>query len=274
MPNYTYYTNPYSHIDVFQHIENQEYNFYHGVRELIPLYLWPLYLTIFISYYPLMRLGQSIMAKREPFSLKLPLFLWNMFVSFMSGICAYELGKLLMYLLINHPTHEKLVCNRDLLYTRNQGWYILMFVISKFFELIDTIFLVLRKKKILPLHWIHHLTTAIYGTHAVYFSYYSDSTQLYYVFMNTFVHTFMYFYYGMTAIGYYFNMNYLITVIQLIQMVVGLTVSISSIYCKHIDHNYFGLMFISVLQMYYIVSFSKVFMIKYNEKKMQKDKTN
>ena len=271
--NYTYYLNPYSHQDIHQHITNREFNFYSNIRELLPLELWPLYLFIFVFYYPAMKFGQKIMSSREPFSLKIPLFLWNMFVSVTSGLCAFTVGKLLFHRLLYNTNHNELICDHEFLYTKKESWYIIMFVISKYFELIDTIFLVLRKKKIVFLHWFHHLSTAIYATYALYYNYMSDMSQLWFVFMNTFVHTFMYFYYGMTAIGIYFNMNYLITLIQIIQMIIGFSVAISTLWCKDISMSY-PCLIVSLLQFYYIVSFSKVFFVKYNEKKSKQIKSD
>ena len=45
-------------------------------------------------------------------------------------------------------------------------WY-LFFVLSKALELVDTLFIVLRKHKLLTLHWVHHCLTLCYSWYAM-----------------------------------------------------------------------------------------------------------
>lgn len=45
---------------------------------------------------------------------------------------------------------------------RVNAWY-LFFTLSKAFELVDTLFIVFRKRKLINLHWIHHTLTLIYS---------------------------------------------------------------------------------------------------------------
>lgn len=70
--------------------------------------------------------------------------------------------------------------------------YILL--LSKVIELGDTAFIVLRKQKLVFLHWYHHVTTLM--SWWVMYSYY-EPNQLWYIVMNSFVHSLMYTYYAL-----------------------------------------------------------------------------
>jgi len=62
---------------------------------------------------------------------------------------------------------------------------ITIFCISKVPELIDTLFIVLRKQKLIFLHWFHHATVLIYA----WYSYHDwTASGRWFVFMNYTVH--------------------------------------------------------------------------------------
>ena len=89
-------------------------------------------------------------------------------------------------------------------------------------EWIDTIFLILRKKKILFLHWFHHLVTMLYCWHSTIYSCQVDATGTWFAGINLFVHFIMYGYYGLTSIGIKLANSFLITLLQFVQMIVGI----------------------------------------------------
>ena len=98
-------------------------------------------------------------------------------------------------------------------------------------ELVDTAFIVLRKKPLIFLHWYHHVTVLLYCFHA----YKTEAPQaLYFVAMNYTVHAVMYGYYCLMALR--MKPKWLppigITFLQLSQMVVGVRVRIASM-VKH-----------------------------------------
>merc|ERR1719253_1290894 len=109
------------------------------------------------------------------------------------------------------------------------GMWVQLFIFSKIPELFDTLFIVLRKKPLIFLHWYHHITVLLFCWH----SYVTHSTTgLYFATMNYSVHFIMY--------GYYFLIVYkwvpkwfppgIITIAQISQMVVGVAVTVYSIY--------------------------------------------
>ena len=111
------------------------------------------------------------------------------------------------------------------------GFFVALFIYSKFAELVDTLLLILRKAPVIPLHWYHHATVLLYCWH----SYAARiGTGLWYAAMNYSVHAIMYFYFGLTQCGptakrYAKRVSMLITLLQLSQMVVGIAVTVSSL---------------------------------------------
>merc|ERR1712032_648740 len=107
------------------------------------------------------------------------------------------------------------------------GVWVAFFIFSKYFELIDTAFLVLRKRKVRFLHWYHHCSVLMCCWHAYVWE---VPTGIYFVAMNYSVHAIMYFYYFLAGVckrppkwGLF------VTVLQLLQMVVGIFINVTSL---------------------------------------------
>ena len=92
-----------------------------------------------------------------------------------------------------------------------------------FFTSGDTAFIVLRKQRLIFLHWYHHMTVLLY-------SWYSYKDQVagggWFMTMNYMVHAMMYSYYATRAAGYRVPKScaMVITSAQMAQMAMGLTV--------------------------------------------------
>ena len=80
---------------------------------------------------------------------------------------------------------------------RVAGLWTYLFVLSKVMELFDTAFIVLRKQKLIFLHWYHHITVLIYCWYS--FSQYTAPAR-WFVVMNFIVHSIMYTYYAFRAL--------------------------------------------------------------------------
>ncbi|KAM9701289.1 very long chain fatty acid elongase 6-like [Menidia menidia] len=97
------------------------------------------------------------------------------------------------------------------------------FVLSKAPELGDTVFVVLRKQRLLCLHWYHHATVLLY-------SWYSYKDQVagggWFMTMNYLVHALMYSYYAARASGRRppRPLAMAVTAAQILQMAMGLAV--------------------------------------------------
>jgi elongation of very long chain fatty acids protein 6 len=105
-------------------------------------------------------------------------------------------------------------------------WSMLM-NFSKFVELFDTAFIVLRKRPLIFLHWYHHVTVLLFCWSA-----YSIPTGsgIYFIAMNYSVHAIMYGYYGLKALDLCpkaFPAS-IITNIQTAQMFIGTFICLSA----------------------------------------------
>jgi elongation of very long chain fatty acids protein 6 len=237
---------------------------------------WHLPLLSVLAYLIAIPTLTRLMAPRQPMKIRAVVALWNFGLALFSIIG------------VSHVVPE-LLAGGDGLLTRGYyasvcrhassygcgdvGLWVLLFILSKFAELFDTMFLVLRKNAVIPLHWYHHATVLLYCWH----SYASRiGTGLWFASMNYCVHSIMYFYFGLTqcgprakAVAKRFSM--LITLLQLSQMVVGIVVTISSIvYHAHGATCYVSLLnSILGLAMYtsYFILFFALFQTLYLTKK-------
>lgn len=208
------------------------------------------------------------MADRKPFGawVNKAIFVWNIFLS---GLSVVLLVRLMPYVLevMELPWSEAICRHRH--YGLNWGatWTFNWMGYSKVFELFDTLFLVIKKRPVITLHWYHHITVLVY----VWLAHVFARTNVYLVFtvMNAFVHVLMYFYFALTAIRIYFPFPQFLTILQIAQMVVGSYAVYSSGQCPENPLNWwFGmLMYLS-----YFVLFSKFFLDKYRGPKDGKSK--
>lgn len=174
--------------------------------------------------------GKRFMAEREAFDLRLPLAGWNAFLSIFSFIGVLRTLPTLIADIISKP-YQATVCTRplDSWGVGPTGFWVMLFIFSKIPELVDTIFIVLRKKPLIFLHWYHHVTVLMYCWNA-----YETRTGsgLWFVVMNYSVHSIMYGYYCLQALHLCPKSfpTYLITLSQIGQMFVGTGVCISGWY--------------------------------------------
>lgn len=127
-----------------------------------------------------------------------------------------------MYYRMTHYTFEETVC--ESVYSAYGGgacgFAVQLFILSKIPELIDTVFIVLRKKPLIFLHWYHHVTVLLFCWNAYVTK---ASNGLYFASMNFTVHAIMYLYFCLQCkrlVPKWFP-SWLITVLQIAQMIVG-----------------------------------------------------
>lgn len=171
--------------------------------------------------------GQHFMSNRPRFELRGVLSLWNTLLATFSIIGFTRTAPELIHIVRNYGLRHSICIPSFIEQDCVSGFWTWMFVLSKLPELGDTIFIVLRKQRLIFLHWYHHITVLLYA----WFSYteYTASAR-WFVVMNYCVHSIMYSYYALKAMRYkppkWIAM--LITTLQLTQMIIGCAINISA----------------------------------------------
>jgi hypothetical protein len=136
--------------------------------------------------------GQRLMRRREAFDLKYTLAYWNLFLSIFSFIGMARVVPHFLYLMHSRGFHKVACGHPEPLYGNAAvGFWIQAFVLSKLVELVDTAFIVLRKRPLMFLHWYHHVTVLLF----TWFCYTNENPGIIFVAMNYSVHAVMYGYY-------------------------------------------------------------------------------
>ncbi|XP_009080991.1 PREDICTED: elongation of very long chain fatty acids protein 6-like, partial [Acanthisitta chloris] len=177
---------------------------------------WHIALIFGVTYFILIFGIQNFMKEREAFHLRAPLALWSFSLSIFSAIGAYRVWKLMAFLLLTKGFKQSVCSQSPHIHPVSKLW-IYLFVLSKLLELGDTVFIVLRKKKLIFLHWYHHLITLI----VCWYSYKDMVASFGWVSaLNFSVHAIMYFYYAVTAIGIQIpiSIRKIVTITQMVQM--------------------------------------------------------
>lgn len=187
--------------------------------EWVDTYLWYFGIPITVLYVVLVYIGRSVMASREPFSLRGPLFVWNVSLALFSIIGAYRDCPVMINAVYRDGWHSS-ICNNTYFQAKYRLIWGLIFSFSKVPELIDTLFIVLRKQKLIFLHWYHHAAVVTFAMYE-----FSGGSEIarWFSFMNFSVHSLMYSYYAIRAAGYRLPkpIAMSITLSQIIQMIMG-----------------------------------------------------
>lgn len=163
---------------------------------------------------------QNYMKDKKPYSLKILSLLHNAFLSLLS---------LAMFCGVAYGAYRKqqengfwagLVCEQDRDPIKGPLFYwSYIFYLSKFYELLDSYLLVLKKKPLLFLHVFHHTIMPLVcwaGLEGKWCMALWTSA-----FWNSFVHIIMYYYYFISTIGYNPWWKKYLTILQIYQFVSG-----------------------------------------------------
>ncbi|KAF8375811.1 hypothetical protein PRIPAC_82240 [Pristionchus pacificus] len=148
------------------------------------------------------------MRYREPFNLKMPLAVsylngpliaWNAFIASLSLASVLAMSWEYWTTLFERGPNDTLCFTQEEYFGGKYiGKAVFVLIFARLPELIDTIFIVLRKQPLIFLHWYHHTVTLTVAWYT-YSSRFSGSVHL--VLVNALIHTVMYSYYFLTAVG-------------------------------------------------------------------------
>ena len=181
------------------------------------LYVPPIAIAAYLSFI----FGvKKWMEGKEALDLRGPLVLWNLCLTLFSIVGACTLI----------PPIVQVVATEGFVYgvcevsTNPMYSFVgVLFVLSKIVEFGDTFFIVLRKSPLTFLHWYHHITV-------LWYSWYGFATGCtaghWFGALNFTVHSVMYFYYMLKALGYRVPSSVAksITILQLTQFFIGLSI--------------------------------------------------
>ncbi|VDN59546.1 unnamed protein product [Dracunculus medinensis] len=184
---------------------------------------WQHSFTISVVYFLLIKLVQRMMRNQKPFNLRIPLVVWNGILSVFSILGFIRFSEDLIHSLIYKGLYPSLCYS-----VKPDGvaaFWSTLFAASKVAELGDTLFIVLRKKPLIFLHYYHHAAVLVYTAHSG--AEHTGSGRMF-ISMNFLVHSAMYLYYTLTSYGIrpakWISMC--ITSLQTIQMFLGIIVSL------------------------------------------------
>lgn len=188
---------------------------------------WSLSLLVGVMYIFGAFALQNFMKTRQAWKLNGVLIFWNWTLAVFSIIGFIRTVPEFFYVLTRYGYHFS-VCNRSYadinVITAFWGF---LFSVSKVPELLDTAFVILRKRNLIFLHWFHHFLTLVLSWYI-----YSDHPAMgrWIMVMNYAVHSVMYSYYALRAMSFrppkWISM--MVTTIQILQMMLGLVASVYS----------------------------------------------
>ncbi|KAJ3008007.1 hypothetical protein HKX48_008822 [Thoreauomyces humboldtii] len=188
--------------------------------EKVPLSTRPAVFKWFLVYLATVLTGQQLMRRfvKNPISVKPIFFLHNALLSAASLVLLVLFLELLVPMIWNNGPLWA-ICDQAAYSPRMEFLYYINYLI-KYYEFTDTIFLVLKKKKLEFLHVYHHSMTM-----ALCFFELEGRTSVSWVpvTLNLFVHVIMYYYYARTAVSSkpVWWKKYL-TTLQIVQFVIDL----------------------------------------------------
>ncbi|XP_023222628.1 elongation of very long chain fatty acids protein 6-like [Centruroides sculpturatus] len=212
----------------FKWLYIEEY-LYQYVDNKLTQSFFPYAISMSLAYVIIIFYLQNYMKSRPPFQLRWPLVIWNILLAAFS-ICGTLRLLPGLWVLIREFGFMFSVCNLSFAIKHHPlPFWMSLFAWSKLIEFGDTIFLVLRKQRVIFLHWYHHALTLI---NVWYANSIEMSTTYWCMTMNIFVHSFMYSYYAMKAMNIkvplFIAMT--ITTIQIAQMFMGCFLTLSATY--------------------------------------------
>ncbi|KAL4081326.1 GNS1/SUR4 family-domain-containing protein [Scleroderma yunnanense] len=124
-----------------------------------PLSTWPAVMSMTVTYLLVVLGTREIMKDRAPFELTTLFRAHNLFLSVFSLILVVLLGEEVFSTWMKLGSY-RVLCAEEA-FTPRIEFYLVMAYLSRYYEFVDTIFLVLRKKPLTFLHVYHHSATVV-----------------------------------------------------------------------------------------------------------------
>jgi elongation of very long chain fatty acids protein 6 len=187
-------------------------------------------------YLPVIFGIQRYMRDRPPFELRVPLIAWNWVMCLFSLWGTWYCFPSFIPSLMESGWWGSL-CTRWCFSYNAAAFLVFLFDVSKICEFVDTLFVVLRKKKLIFLHYYHHVSTMSFCWYANQSCAAIGCHGFYFAGMNFFVHFIMYLYYALMAMRIRMPpfVSTCITSLQILQMVFGMLIVLSQAVCEDMN---------------------------------------
>lgn len=230
---------------------------------------WHFSFIIAFVYLALIVCLKSFMKNRKGYKLRTILIVWNAGLAIFSILGALRNLPEFIYILTEKGL-EYSTCVETNSYGVT-GYWALWFILSKAFELFDTVLLILRKRELIFLHWYHHLTVLMY---VWYFMAEFPSNSRWFSTINYSIHAIMYTYYTIIVLKVVHIpkiISMFVTSLQIIQMVIGVYINYKTyqfkIMGKSCGVSYWNIYMTYFMYASYFYLFLKFFLDKYMKKK-------
>uniref|UniRef100_A0A6B2LFN9 Elongation of fatty acids protein n=1 Tax=Arcella intermedia TaxID=1963864 RepID=A0A6B2LFN9_9EUKA len=188
---------------------------------------WKILAGVSVGYLYAIWFGYTMMKEQEAMKLG--------FLKMGHNIILFSLSLIMFIGILYEATNTRetlfgLICDPNNTYNRGPIFFwIWIFHLTKFYELLDTLILVLSKRPLTFLHVYHHLLTLFITWYGVYAK---VTFQWWGLLLNSFVHVLMYYYYALRDTPYGKNIWWKrhLTQLQMVQFVVNLFVGVAWFY--------------------------------------------
>jgi len=249
---------------------------YAAARKYVTSVQWSSFL-VSLAYVVVIFSIKALMSNRKAFVILTPLRLWNLWLALFSIAGSAVTSVALVQEIRKYGLVSSYTKAQDF-FEGTSGLWTFLFCMSKLAELGDTIFIVLRKKPLLFLHWYHHVATLNYGLMS-----YVDKTayNTWIVWLNFSVHAVMYSYYFLAACSIRLPawFSQMLTTSQITQFLITLVilahVGVKMALGQHVDTSPTSYWFCLLMEISYVVLFGNFFFhsyIKGGGKKFQREK--
>merc|ERR1711972_908183 len=182
-----------------------------------------------MGYLIMQPLLRRLVARRGAFDVKGVAFWWNSLLSIFSWCGVVACVPVLTQSLWEHGLYFTTRAPASRYATGWSGVFVALFIYSKLAELMDTVLLLLAGKSVIALQWWHHSTVLLYCWHS-----YSVriATGAWFACMNYSVLSIMYGYFAIVGTRYRKMVTryaIYITLLQLVQMLVGMFVTVKAV---------------------------------------------
>ena len=193
------------------HFVPSEFQFVQGQYILTT---WPEVICAIAAYYIIILGGQVVLKNRPPYTLNIIFQIHNLFLTTASFLVLILMVEQIAPMVVKHGLFYA-ICDRYAWSQELVTLYYLNYLI-KYFEFLDTFFLVLKHKKLTFLHTYHHGATAL-----LCYTQRLGQTSVSWVpiTLNLFVHVIMYWYYFLSARGIRVWWKQWVTRLQIIQFI-------------------------------------------------------